>query len=151
MEFGLRNYWTGHFTGNLGSAVRETVLAGFERRPAGTEAMILMESIHGQVHRIPDESAAFGQRAARWNVSPMTIWSDPADDAVHIGWARETAASLADHSLTGAGYVNYSPPDEPAERVRAAYGTARLERLVAVKRRMDPDNRFRFNHNIPPD
>ena len=51
-------------------------------------------------------------------------------------------------SLTGGGYVNYSPVDESAERVRAAYGADRWERLVAVKRRLDPDNVFRFNHNI---
>jgi FAD/FMN-containing dehydrogenase len=47
--------------------------------------------------------------------------------------------------------VNYSPVDESADRVRAAYGDERWDRLVAVKRRYDPENRFRFNHNIPPD
>ena len=32
----------------------------------------------------------------------------------------------------------------------AAYGTERWDRLVAVKRRYDPSNLFRFNHNITP-
>ena len=47
-------------------------------------------------------------------------------------------------------YLNYGAPDEPAERVRAAYGHAKFERLRQVKRRYDPHNLFRFNHNIPP-
>jgi FAD/FMN-containing dehydrogenase len=54
-------------------------------------------------------------------------------------------------SHTGGGYVNYAPIDETPERVRAAYGPERWDRLVAVKRRLDPDNVFRFNHNIRPD
>ena len=40
--------------------------------------------------------------------------------------------------------------EEPAERVRAAFGSGRFDRLARVKRRYDPDNMFRFNHNIPP-
>jgi FAD/FMN-containing dehydrogenase len=52
--------------------------------------------------------------------------------------------------LSGAGYVNYSPPDETSARVQAVFGDERWARLVAVKRRYDPDNVFRFNHNIDP-
>ena len=33
--------------------------------------------------------------------------------------------------------------------MRAAYGP-NWDRLVAVKRRVDPDNVFHHNHNIPP-
>ena len=65
-------------------------------------------------------------------------------------WARRVADLLAPASLSGGGYVNYSPVDESPDRVQAAYGAERWERLVAVKRRHDPDNAFRFNHNIAP-
>ncbi|MFF4902774.1 FAD-binding protein [Streptomyces sp. NPDC001068] len=48
--------------------------------------------------------------------------------------------------------VNFLSPDEAtdAEGMRAAYGTERYERLAEVKRRYDPDNVFRFNHNVTP-
>src|SRR5205085_10467914 len=96
----------------------------------------------------PPGGASFGQRAATWNASALAIWESPDQDPVAIGWSRRVAALLEPASLSGGGYVNYSPVDEPAERVRAAYGPERWERLVAVKRRLDPENVFRFNHNI---
>jgi len=74
---------------------------------------------------------------------------DAAADDDHIGWARGAIVALEKFS-TGGGYLNYGAPDEPVERVRVAYGVAKFERLRRAKRRYDPHNVFRFNHNIPP-
>ncbi|WP_331737653.1 FAD-binding oxidoreductase [Streptomyces sp. NBC_00019] len=48
--------------------------------------------------------------------------------------------------------VNFLSPDEATdtEGVRAVYGAERFDRLVSVKKRYDPANVFRFNHNITP-
>jgi hypothetical protein len=43
-------------------------------------------------------------------------------------------------------YTNYLSADD-YDRVRQAYGP-NYERLVELKRRYDPDNLFRLNHNI---
>jgi FAD/FMN-containing dehydrogenase len=40
--------------------------------------------------------------------------------------------------------------DEGSDRVRDAYGDESYERLRTLKRKYDPDNLFRLNHNIPP-
>jgi FAD/FMN-containing dehydrogenase len=40
--------------------------------------------------------------------------------------------------------------DEGADAVRDAYPASSYERLRELKRRYDPDNVFRANHNIPP-
>ena len=45
-------------------------------------------------------------------------------------------------------YVNNLNETE-RHRVREAYGP-HYDRLVAIKRRYDPDNFFRVNHNIEP-
>lgn len=48
--------------------------------------------------------------------------------------------------------VNFLSPDEATdvEGMRAVYGAERFDRLAAVKKRYDPANVFRFNHNITP-
>jgi FAD/FMN-containing dehydrogenase len=39
--------------------------------------------------------------------------------------------------------------DEGADRVKAAYGE-NYDRMVALKRKYDPDNLFRLNQNVRP-
>jgi FAD/FMN-containing dehydrogenase len=65
-----------------------------------------------------------------------------------VDWARGTAAVLGPVSR-GGGYVNFMG-DAGDERLRASYGDANYERLVALKRRYDPSNLFRLNQNIIP-
>ena len=149
LPFGLRHYWKGHFVRALDSTMIEAIVAAMDR-PPGPDSFVLIEAITGAARREPVDGAAFGQRAARWNVSGIAIWDDPAADERQIGWVRDLADALKPGSLSGAGYANYAPVDETPERVRAAFGAERFQRLAAVKRRFDPDNVFRFNLNIPP-
>jgi hypothetical protein len=109
-----------------------------------------VELIHGAAHRIPAETAAFGGRGAAANVTAMSIWTDPDADERRIGWARTSAASFEPFSLRGGGYLNYPELDQSASRVAAAFAPETYARLRELKRRHDPENRFRFNGNIPP-
>ncbi len=148
MPFGLRHYWKGHLvreaTPGLAAAIVE---AG---STAGATDGVLVELIHGAAHRIPAESAAFGGRRAVANVTGLAIWADPAEDDPRVAWARGAAAAFEPFSLAGASYLNYPETDQPAARVAAAFGPESFARLRQIKRRHDPENRFRFNANIPP-
>lgn len=147
LPFGLRHYWSGHFATDLDPGL---VSALCDRLDApGGHDLVLLESITGQARRTDPAVAAFPARAARWNVTALAIWTDPADDAEQIGWARGTSDVLAPWSL-GSGYVNYAAHDEPAHKLRAIYGLTAWDRLRAVKRTYDPGNMFRFNANITP-
>ena len=143
-----REYGKAQFVDAITPGLIDAIEAAHERISLGSA--ILMEPIHGMAHRIPVESAAFGARDAMANISALASWDDPADDEAQIRWARESVASWEPFSRRGGGYLNYASADETARRVEGAFGAERFARLRAVKRRCDPDNRFRFNANIPP-
>jgi FAD/FMN-containing dehydrogenase len=149
LPFGLRHYWKGHFVRDLEPSAVDAVVEAMRTVPGG-HSFMLLENIGGRARNEPDGGAAFGQRDARWNVSAIGVWEDPAQDAEQIAWVRGTVEALGPASLSGAGYGNYAPVDETDERVRASFGPERYARLARVKRLYDPDNVFRFNHNIEP-
>jgi FAD/FMN-containing dehydrogenase len=97
---------------------------------------------------VDEDAMAYSHRSARHNININGVWTeDDADPATHIEWTRAFFADLEPHS-PGV-YVNFLG-DEGAERIRAAYGPAKFERLVELKRRYDPDNFLRLNQNIRP-
>jgi len=128
--------------------VIDSVVAAMGR--AAAPSFVLLEALTGAAREEPVDGAAFGQRAARWNVSGLAIWEDQAEDERQIGWVRNVADGLRSASLSGAGYGNYAPVDETPDRVRAAFGVERFDRLRRLKASYDPDNVFRFNLNVPP-
>jgi len=106
----------------------------------------LIEPFHGAARRVPLDDTAWNERSARYNASCLAIWDDAADDDREIAWSRAYAASIEPWCTAGGGgYLNYGSPDEPVERIRAAFGDSKFTRLQEAKRRWDSDNRFRFN------
>jgi FAD/FMN-containing dehydrogenase len=102
----------------------------------------------GAPSRIDDDATAFHGRGAgfTFNVAAATEGED--GFAHERQWVRDFWTALEPHHTSV--YVNFLMEEGP-ERIREAYGAAKLERLQALKRRYDPDNRFRLNQNIPPD
>jgi FAD/FMN-containing dehydrogenase len=145
-----RAYWKGHFVRELPDELIDTLVARMGAMGKRSPGQILLESLHGAPHDGGDGEAALGFRGAAFNISAMGTWLDPALDDEYIAWTRETASALEPWSHTGGGYVNYMQADEPIERVRAAFGADRFERLQAVKAKYDPENVLRRNQNIPP-
>jgi Berberine and berberine like len=85
------------------------------------------------------------RQARRFAININAVWAPPEPD--DVAWTREQWDRI--HGFSAGVYVNFLD-DEPAQRTRAAYGTAAYGRLLEVKRRYDPDNVFRSNHNIDP-
>lgn len=144
---GARNYWRSNFMKEIGDdAIRNIVDRADEIPPPGTS--IMLEHLGGAVSRVGEQETAFANRGANFNVSVLGSWLDPAADEQNIAWTRNFGDELKAYS-TGGAYVNYMARDASADNVRAAY-EANFERLVAVKRKYDPDNFFSSNQNIAP-
>ncbi len=144
---GSLNYWLSSFTAGIPDELIDVIVDRFQTVPSPMTA-ILLEQFHGAVCRVGVEETAVPHREPGWNLLIPSVWLDPADTDANIAWTRETHAALAPH-LTDRRWLNYLGDDQGPDAIRGAYGP-NYDRLVAVKRKHDPDNVFRHNHNIAP-
>jgi FAD/FMN-containing dehydrogenase len=146
----MRNYWKSNFLSSLSDGASEAITEAFERVPS-TTAAIGIEDVRGAVHRVGADESAFAHRRNHFNLLIVGIWRERDDDATHVRWVRELWNAIQPFS-TGDVYVNYlgTEIDEGCDRVKAAYGADQYARLVALKRKYDPENVFRLNQNIKP-
>jgi FAD/FMN-containing dehydrogenase len=118
-------------------------------RITSPRSYIIVFQLGGALAGVPDHATAFSQRDAAHDVNINAVWLDGDPDADrHVQWVRDCYAALEPHTQ-GRVYVNFLE-DEGEDRVRAAYGPAKHDRLVELKRRYDPDNLLRANQNIRP-
>ena len=91
---------------------------------------------------------AFPNRDAQFLINYAVQWTDAAEDDLHRDWTRSAMSQIDQYALVG-GYVNFLT-EQGTGAVRIAYGEESFARLVALKDRLDPNNVFRHNQNIPP-
>lgn len=147
---GSRAYWRNASFERFDEPLIETLAAWSGRQRYGTAVDI--HHMGGAYGRVPEDATAYPTRAAEYLVNIYGFWSDPAEDAERIAWVKGFSNAIDAWSMVGQ-YVNFLGQDEADARAKgiAAYGAAKYERLVSVKRRYDPGNVFRINHNIVPD
>lgn len=142
---GLQWYWKGEFVRAISDAAIAEHLR-FAEVPTSLSCMHLYP-IDGAAHRVDPEETAWGYRDAHWSMVIAGVDPDPARRDDLRTWARSYWEALRPHCAGGA-YVNFMM-EEGDERVRATYAD-QYERLAEVKKRYDPENRFRVNQNIEP-
>lgn len=143
---GHRYYWKSAPLGGLSDGVIETLATHLEN-VSSPHSMLGFFQLGGAVAR-NGELGCFPTREAGFLVNYAVHWVDPDEDEFHRQWTRNAMAEIEPYAI-GGGYVNFLA-EGGADAVRAAYGDARFERLVKLKTRLDPDNIFRHNQNIPP-
>jgi FAD/FMN-containing dehydrogenase len=140
-------YWKGDYVKSLPDAAIEAHVAHGAASPNFLSLMHLYP-IDGAVHRRKPDDTAWGARDAVWSMVIAGIDPDAANAPTIKKWASDYWTAVHPFNLAGA-YPNFMMADEADARVRASFGD-NYDRLAALKRKYDPDNLFRINHNIRP-
>lgn len=148
LPVGGRYYFKGGFLPSLSDGALAAIASFMASKPSiGCE--LDLHHMGGAVGDVGPDDTAFADRDAVYTYNIIAIWDDRAADDAHRSWARDFASALAGYGR-GTTYVNFLSDGLDDATIRSAYGPARYDRLVALKRRLDPDNLFRLNHNIRP-
>ena len=143
---GASNYWKSAFLSELSDAALEIMTSALQACPSPMSGLGIVPYL-GAVARVDPTATAFAHRDGGYSLLIVSQWQDPRDTDSNIAWAKETYAQLRPY-LADRQYLNNLPADDG--RIARGLWGANYERLVTIKRRYDPDNTFRLNHNISP-
>ncbi|KCZ71095.1 FAD/FMN-dependent dehydrogenase [Candidatus Methanoperedens nitroreducens] len=144
---GWQYYWKSEYVKDLSDDVIDILVDYAANRPS-QRSDILFEYLLGAVNQIGDDETPFSHRNAPFVVALGSMWYDRLEDEENIKWAKDLWNALQPFT-TGGVYVNFLMT-EGTDRVMAAYGKEKYERLVALKNKYDPTNFFSLNQNIKP-
>jgi len=146
---GSRAYWRNASFDGLDGAIIDEIVEWCGAQTYGTA--VDLHHMGGAFGRVPEDATAYPSRGAEYLLNIYGFWTDPGEDEQRIAWVKGFSTAMDRHAMVGQ-YVNFLGHDEadPRAKALAAYGPAKYERLVAVKRTYDPENLFRINHNIVP-
>jgi FAD/FMN-containing dehydrogenase len=144
---GFRNYWKTLFLKDLSDDAINIILERYARVPAPHIHLVLY-TLGGAVRRVATNETAVECRDARHVLIIIGMCTDAAEDDRNINWVREFWEAMLPFA-SGGFYVNYET-ETATEKVKAAYGPIKYERLATLKAKYDPTNLFRLNQNILP-
>ena len=143
---GAFNYWKSAFLSDLSDAAMEIMVDAMRRCPSPMSGLGIVP-YQGAVARVEVAATAFAHRAPGYSLLIVSQWTDQRETERNIAWAKQTFDALRP-CMTDRSYVN-NLIAEDGRKVHEVWG-ANYQRLVTVKRRYDPGNAFRLNHNIEP-
>ena len=110
-------------------------------------SVVQLRALGGAMARVPVDATAFSHRTKPIMATVASLYEQPDDRAASQDWVDDLSKVV--FRGDPATYVNFLG-DEGEERIHDAYSDSTWKRLAAIKRRYDPSNLFRLNHNIPP-
>ena len=124
-----------------------TILERLQEPSTAMMGVTQIRLLGGAMARVRNDATAFAHRDRRFMVNVARVFASLHERPQHEDWVSSFGAELQ-RGPSGA-YVGFLGDDGQA-RIREAYPHGAYDRLVEVKRRYDPDNVFRLNHNVDP-
>jgi FAD/FMN-containing dehydrogenase len=151
MPKGVRAYWRNAWFQLIDEPLIDALTEGCGAQ-AQVGTAVDLHHMGGASGRVPEDATAFPDRTAAFWLNIYGFWPDAAADTARTAWVKGFSDAVRPLAMPTQ-YVNFmGHDDDPAvNKALSVYGPAKLDRLVSVKRRYDPGNLFRINHNIPPD
>lgn len=144
---GRQNYVKANYLEEIADEGIDILAQGFSSVPS-PYTMVLLVKLGGAVSRTPKEDTAFYYRDAGYHFEILSSWEDPGEGESNIQWTRKLWREMRPFSSSGI-YINQMIGDEGEGQVSTGYGD-NYPRLLALKKKYDPDNLFRHNQNIRP-
>jgi FAD/FMN-containing dehydrogenase len=144
---GMRSYGQAGLTRELSDGLVDALVGNLEDLSLPLEAVTIRQ-LGGAFTRVPEDATALGYRDAEYFVQVQAAWppDEPAEERRrHVD---DLIEALRPH-LSPSIYLNFVLDRPVPYDVRAAYKRPTHRRLSEIKARVDPENRFRVNHNVP--
>ena len=141
-------YWKSAYVKELSNELLETLAAKAPTAPSPA-TQVMVTRLGGAIAEMPDDATAFPLRDAGYFVQMDSTWTDAKDTDENIAWTRGIHEAVAPFAMDRV-YVNFIG-DEGEDRAATAYGPEKYAKLVALKKKYDPQNLFKLNQNIKPD
>jgi FAD/FMN-containing dehydrogenase len=134
-------------TAEVARIAMETVGSSPVPTSPAPSCLITFPMLGGALGDVDEDATAFSRTGAAWLYEVVGQWELPTSDDEYVGWVDDTVTALAPHATTN-GYVNLSA-DRGGDWLQGVYGPSeKWERIVALKRAWDPDNRLCHNKNV---
>lgn len=145
---GMYYYWKSEYSTEIADGAIEN-LVDFAAKMTSPQTRLAVFHLGGTIQSHDEQDMAASHRNAKYIIAINTGWANPQDTDEQVQWTRDLWTAIRPFSSGGV-YVNFLSDDDGEDRVRAAYGPAKFERLVQLKSKYDPQNLFQTNKNIKP-
>jgi len=143
---GRQDYWKADFLTELSDEAIAVNTAFGPRMPNPSSVMHLY-SVNGAIQDVAPDATAYNRRDSKFSWVVLVTDDDASRMQDHIAYARDYWN--AQHPYTAGGAYLNMVMDEGSDRVKDSYRD-NYPRLQAIKKKVDPENRFRINQNIAP-